>query len=38
MAWVLYWLGDLISRPMCRFDWAWLYGPYKWLMLTSARL
>ena len=32
---VLYWLGDLVSRPMDRFDWAWLYPLYNRLMISS---
>lgn len=37
-SWVLYWAGDLISRPMLWFDWAWLYKTYNWLMLKSSDL
>jgi hypothetical protein len=32
---VLYWLGDLVSKPMDRFDWAWLYPIYNRLMISS---
>ena len=36
LAWLLYFLGDLISRPMMAFDWAWLYRPYNKLMSWSS--
>jgi hypothetical protein len=32
---VLYWLGDLVSKPMDRLDWAWLYPLYNRLMISS---
>jgi hypothetical protein len=35
ISWILYLLGDLISRPMNRFDWAWLYPAYNRLMVWS---
>ena len=35
---VLFFLGDLASRPMERFDWGWLYPTYNYLMNTSHRL
>ena len=36
LTWILYGLGDLISRPMNRFDcMSWLYPAYNWLMLRS---
>ena len=36
LSWILYGLGDLISKPMSRWDcMAWLYTPYNWLMLKS---
>lgn len=25
MAWSLYWLGDLISRPMQHWNWYWYW-------------
>jgi hypothetical protein len=36
LSWILYWLGDAISRPMRTFDWAWLHRSYKRAMLWSA--
>ena len=38
ISWSLYWLGDLISRPMQWFDWDWLYPVYNQLMLTSSNI
>jgi len=35
LSWILYGLGDIISRPMQWFDWAWLYPAYNRLMLSS---
>ena len=35
LTWILFGLGDLISRPMNRFDWAWIYPAYNNLMLWS---
>ena len=35
LSWILYGLGDLVSRPMQWFDWNWLYPLYNWLMLNS---
>lgn len=35
VSWTLYRLGDLISHPMNRFDWAWLYSTYNNLMIAS---
>jgi len=32
---VLYCVGDWVSRPMSRFDWAWLYPVYHRLMIWS---
>jgi hypothetical protein len=38
-SWLLYWLGDLVSRPMSRWDaFSWLYPAYNRLMLASSRL
>ena len=38
-SWLLYWLGDLVSRPMSRWDACWwLYPVYNRLMLASSRL
>lgn len=31
----LYWLGDLVSKPMLKWDWP-LYRVYRWLMLASV--
>lgn len=37
MAWGLYWVGDLVSKPMCWCDlFAYAYPFYNWLMLKSA--
>lgn len=36
MSYILYWLGDIISKPMLWFDWAFLYKSYNYLMLKSA--
>ena len=33
---VLYCVGDWVSRPMSRFDWAWLYPVYHRLMIWSC--
>jgi hypothetical protein len=35
LSWSLYWLGDLISHPMNRFDWGWLYSLYSTAMSAS---
>jgi len=35
---VLYCVGDWVSRPMSRFDWAWLYPVYSWLMIASSNV
>jgi hypothetical protein len=35
---VLYYLGDCVSRPMCHWDWAWIYPVYNWLMDSSHRV
>ena len=35
---VLYYLGDQVSRPMCYWDWDWLYPTYNWLMDSSHRI
>jgi hypothetical protein len=35
LGWILYGLGDLISRPMQWFDWVWIYPIYNRLMLWS---
>jgi hypothetical protein len=38
-AWALFLLGDMISRPMNRWDWAsWLYPSYRRIMLASVWL
>jgi hypothetical protein len=36
VSWTLYWLGDLISKPMNYLDWYWLYPVYNRLMIYSA--
>jgi hypothetical protein len=35
VSYILYWLGDLVSRPMQSFDWIWLYPIYNRLMISS---
>lgn len=35
LSWILFGLGDLISKPMNWFDWGWLYPAYNRLMLWS---
>lgn len=34
----LFTLGDLVSKPMIKFDWSWLYPMYNKLMLWSVGL
>lgn len=36
VAWPCYWLGDLISKPMLLWDWAFLYPTYNRLMCWSS--
>lgn len=36
VAYILYYLGDLVSKPMHYFDWGWLYPIYNWLMIKSG--
>lgn len=36
LTWILFWMGDLISRPMNYLDWAWLYPAYNRLMIWSV--
>jgi hypothetical protein len=38
LSWIFYSLGDLISRPMMRYDWAWAYPAYSRLMRWSSDL
>ena len=35
---VLFWIGDKISIPMCKWDWAFLYPIYNKLMIWSSDL
>jgi hypothetical protein len=35
---VFFHVGDWISYPMCKFDWAWLYPIYNKLMTWSSNL
>jgi hypothetical protein len=36
-AWLLYYLGDLVSKPLNAWDWAaFLYPAYNRLMLASS--
>jgi hypothetical protein len=32
---VLFYLGHWIHFPMIWFDWAWMHGPYSYLMTWS---
>ena len=36
VSWILYWLGDLTSKPMHYLDWYWLYPLYNLLMCWSV--
>jgi hypothetical protein len=36
VSWILYWLGDLTSKPMNYLDWYWLYPVYNRLMCWSV--
>ncbi len=39
LSWTLYWLGDIVSKPMNWFEWAWwLYPVYNRLMGWSLRV
>ena len=39
LSWILYWLGDLVSKPMNWFEWAWwLYPVYNRLMRWSYNI
>ena len=38
VAYILYYIGDWISRPMIRYDWGWLYPIYNSIMLLSSEL
>lgn len=38
LARMFYLLGHVISIPMAKFDWAWLYPIYNQLMITSSNL
>lgn len=38
LAWILFGLGDLVSRPMNYSGFGWLYLPYNWLMSRSSDL
>jgi len=35
LSWTLYWLGNLVSKPMHYIDWWWLYPVYNNLMRAS---
>lgn len=37
LAWTLYWMGDIVSKPMCRYEFLGgrLYPLYNKLMLAS---
>lgn len=35
---IFYHLGDIISHPMTKFDWDWLYTIYSKLMIWSSDL
>jgi hypothetical protein len=36
VTWILYWLGDLVSKPMYYIDLWWLYPVYNRLMIWSV--
>lgn len=37
VAWTLFWMGDLVSKPMYYIEWmAWLYPLYNTLMSWSS--
>jgi hypothetical protein len=36
LSWTLFWLGDLISKPLHYLNWWWLYPVYNRLMICSA--
>jgi hypothetical protein len=38
MAIILFWLGDLVSRPMWRYDFGFLYPIYNNLMIWSSNI
>lgn len=38
LSWILYWLGDLVSKPMEWFDFWWLYPVYNRLMTWSLQV
>jgi hypothetical protein len=36
VSWILFWIGDLLSKPMHYINWWWLYPVYNRLMIWSA--
>jgi len=38
MSYILFYLGHIVSIPLNKFDWDWLYPTYKWLMLKSLTI
>ena len=36
ISWILFWMGDLISYPMCLKYMSWLYPVYNCLMTYSS--
>jgi hypothetical protein len=36
VSWILFWIGDLVSKPMHYINWWWLYPVYNQLMISSA--
>lgn len=37
LSWSLFWLGDLVSHPMCWTNWlSWIYPIYNTLMCWSS--
>lgn len=36
LAWLLFCVGHVVSRPMNWFDWGWLYPAYNRLMVWSS--
>ena len=36
VTWILFWMGDLTTKPMHYLDWGWLYPAYNNLMSWSV--
>ena len=35
VSWALFWLGDIVSKPMQWFEWEWVYPVYSKIMFAS---